>query len=337
MRLALAAFLLNALVASAAAPRLLEPAGSQAVGTRKLTWTDAERNDPVAGAPRQVVVQVWYPARSARGTRPAPYIMELDALRGDLKTRLRFDDPAILADVATHASLNAPIADRKLPVVLFSHGFGTARAMYTSFVRSLAAAGYFVAAIDHPGMGVVALEDRLATPYAQALTVPYLSADQRFVLDQLRREPSLRDHLDFDQVAMIGHSRGFLSPTCLDPRIKACVNLNGAPAPEEREKGLAVPLLTVRATRGDNAQLQTAIYPAMRAPAYDVVVAGSHHSSVTDRDLFAPHVRDVAERRLRVISAVVVAFLDQTLRGRRDELQRATGRFAEATLTVHGR
>jgi pimeloyl-ACP methyl ester carboxylesterase len=222
--------------------------------------------------------------------------------------------------------------------VLFSHGFGTPRSMYTSFVRSLAEAGYLVAALDHPGMGVVAVDGRLVTPYAQPLELAYLSADQRFVLDTLAADPRFAPHLDLERVVMIGHSRGFVSATCAnDERIDACVNLNGVPAPAEREAGLAIPLLTVRATRGDNAQAQTAIYEAMRAPAFDVVVEGSHHSSVTDRDLFAAHVRDVAERRQRVINAVVIAFLDQTLRGREGELQRAAKRFAEVTLSVRGR
>ena len=308
------------------------------VGTTELTWTDTSRTDPVTTAPRRLVVQLWYPARRERTARPAPYVMELDALRADLETRLRFEDPGVLADVPTHASLDAPVAGRKLPLVLFSHGFGTPRAMYTSFVRGLAEAGYFVAAIDHPGMGVVAIDGRLATPYAQPLGASYLSADQRFVLDTLAADPRFAAHLDPERVVMIGHSRGFVSATCADDqRIKACVNLNGIPAPAERDNGLAIPLLTVRATRGDNAQAQTAIYEAMRAPAFDVVVEGSHHSSVTDRDLFAAHARETAERRQHVINAIVIAFLDQTLRGRRDELPRTAKRFAEVTLSVRGR
>ena len=63
---------------------LLIAAAAQArVGTTKLTWTDDARTDPVTTAPRRVVVQLWYPAARDRAARPAPYVMELDALRAE--------------------------------------------------------------------------------------------------------------------------------------------------------------------------------------------------------------------------------------------------------------
>lgn len=327
----------------------------------KFTWTDASRTDPVTSAPRRVIVQLWYPAKRVRAAKPAPYVMELDVLRADLQSRLKFDDAGVLADVASEASLDVPPVPEPLPVVVFSHGFGTPRAMYTTFVRSLAAAGYLVAAIDHPGMGVVAVDGQLVPPYPVWSQVPpglrekseeerdqhwlaqrqFLSADQRFVLDTLERmnasDLTFRGRLDLKRVAMVGHSRGFLSATCAnDPRIRACVNLNGVAAMAERRGGLAIPLLTVRAPRGDDSRMQTAIYEAMRAPAFDVLVEGAHHSSVTDRDLFAAHVREVAERRLSAISTVVIAFLDETLRGRGKQLERALEQYAELRLTRHG-
>lgn len=329
------------------------------VGTMKFTWTDSSRNDPVTASPRRVVVQIWYPAKRNRAAKPAPYIMELEALRADLQTRLKFEDPSVLGEYPTPASLDVPPSKgAAMPVILFSHGFGTPRSMYTTFVRGLAEKGYFVAAIDHPGMGVAVVDDKLVTPYRLWAEVPpglrekpeeerdrhwlpqrlFLSADQRFVLDTLARmnesDATFKGRLDLKRVAMIGHSRGFLSPTCAsDPRIRACVNLNGVPALAERRGGLAIPFLTVRAERGDDERTQTTIFQNMRAPAFDVLVEGSHHSSVTDRDLFAPHVKDIAGRRLSAISAVVVAFLDETLRGRPNTLERALKQYAEVRLT----
>lgn len=343
MRLVLAILLLTSAgaVRAADAPKLVDAERTRAVGTTLFTWTDDARNDPRTGASRRLIVQLWYPAVRARGAA-APYVFDLNVLRTDLRTRLRFDDPDVLSTVATHALLDAAPDGRRLPVVLFSHGFGTPRAIYTSFVRSLAAAGYVVAAIDHPGMGVVALDGRLVTPYSPPLPPAQLRADQQFVLDQLTAlaagDARFRGVLHLERVVLIGHSRGFVSATCAaDARIDACVNLNGAAAAEENANGLGIPLLTVRATRGDRTEAQTAIYAAMRAPAFDIVVEGSHHSSVTDRDLFAAHARATAERRLRVVNAVVAAFLDEILRDRPDALRRVAGELGEVTLTVHPR
>src|SRR4029077_18469175 len=62
---------------------LLSPNGPFGIGTRTYHWVDRSRHEKASKDPaefRQVVVQVWYPAKS--GKEPtAPYVPELNAYR----------------------------------------------------------------------------------------------------------------------------------------------------------------------------------------------------------------------------------------------------------------
>jgi predicted dienelactone hydrolase len=96
---------------------------------------------------RQVEVLAWYPAAPGRG-EPAPYLREgLTELPSRLRAAL-----GSLAAFPTHAILDAlPIASpKKLPVLVFSHGFGGSPSSYTALIEDLASHGYAVLSIVHP-------------------------------------------------------------------------------------------------------------------------------------------------------------------------------------------
>jgi hypothetical protein len=337
--------------------RAQDPKGQYEVGTTRFVWTDSSRADPTLPTPgglRQLLVQVWYPTdpEQRRGARSeAPYMLEFDQLKDALRK-----DPDLALDldtfarVSTGAWLNAALSRRtpRYRLVLFSTGLGTPRALYTTFLMRLASAGYVVAAIDHPGMGLVALPDgRVAEPtdplgqqmppdirakpedqrYDYWLTeILYLEADQRFVLDKLTQLASARGdkfggRLDVSHVAMIGHSRGFVSGTCAaERRISACVNIEGDPDFPQRGAGIPEPFMTVRNPR-DTFPSMTSILRVARVPSYDVLVQGANHNSVTDlgafgwRDQTSAVARAAAVARLNVIADYVLAFLDETLGG----------------------
>ncbi|HEY9421021.1 MAG TPA: hypothetical protein VIW92_06385, partial [Thermoanaerobaculia bacterium] len=86
-------------------------------------------------------------AASDRG-KAAPYLREgLAELPPRLRTEL-----GSLAEVRTHAVLDAPPAERpkKLPVLVFSHGFGGIPSSYTALMEDLASHGYAVLSVVHP-------------------------------------------------------------------------------------------------------------------------------------------------------------------------------------------
>src|SRR5690348_13308837 len=151
--------------APVAAHILRAPTGSFAVGTRIYHWTDSSRSDPTTPPEddrRQITVQLWYPTDATDGPR-ARYMPELDVLRPAFRS-----GADALAALVAPAVLDAPLrrSPTPYPVIVFSHGMGNARALYTSLVAEWASRGYVVASIDHPGMGLVAVPGvGLVRPY----------------------------------------------------------------------------------------------------------------------------------------------------------------------------
>ncbi len=143
---------------SAVAPFTLPaPSGPFAIGTTSWHITDSARPDgfTTTGAPRAVEVVAWYPTarESARLGSRAEYlresIAEVQAFASLLRQPGAYDS---LAAVRTHATLNAkPLpGNRRLPLLLFSHGYTGVASAYTSLLEELASYGYVVFSIVHP-------------------------------------------------------------------------------------------------------------------------------------------------------------------------------------------
>lgn len=139
---------------SPAAPAAIElpaPTGAFKIGTTRWHVTDAAQPETFAapGVPRQVEVLAWYPAAAAHRGEPAPYLRQgMAEVRPSLRTPLG----GSLAGVRTHATLDAPPVEspEKLPVLVFSHGFGGSPSSYTALLEDLASHGYAVLSIVHP-------------------------------------------------------------------------------------------------------------------------------------------------------------------------------------------
>src|SRR5581483_4315916 len=100
--------------------------------------------------------------------------------------------------------------------------------------------------------------------------------DQRFVLDRLAQLDSspafpFVGRLAVGHIAMIGHSRGFVSGTCAaDRRIAACVSIEGDVDFPQRHAGVPQPFMVVR-NPSDTFPSMTAILRVARQPSYDLV------------------------------------------------------------------
>jgi pimeloyl-ACP methyl ester carboxylesterase len=133
---------------------LPSPTGRHAVGTTAWRVTDESRSENLAGSglAREVEVLAWYPATPGRG-KPAPYLrwglFEVRPLAPRGATKTPFDS---LVDVRTHARVDAQPATTpaKLPVLVFSHGYGGMPSAYTAMLEDLASHGYAILSIVHP-------------------------------------------------------------------------------------------------------------------------------------------------------------------------------------------
>lgn len=268
---------------------LPNPKGPYQVGTttRALRLDEAEELTDDPDDRREVVVQLFYPARRAADKAPAAYLPNLEAMRRGLREhgfppfRELSDRLSIYERVQTAAWPEEPVlsGEGPLPVLLFSPGGNVSRHWYTGLVQELASQGYVVALMSHahsgldvfPGAGFLAShihwhpgsevpeEERAARD--RRLT-ERLAADARATLDFLEElqageatpaaEASLgfRGALDLEHVGIVGHSRGGGTVTracATDPRFRACAVLDNIGSDPEIELGLAAPQLAIRA------------------------------------------------------------------------------------------
>jgi predicted dienelactone hydrolase len=246
-------------------PMLDRPNGPYGVGTQIFRWKDAARPERLTRDPknvREVIVQAWYPTEAIDRGKRAPYMDALDRLPDSVSILpgfllRRFD----LAD--THADLGAGLLESsgKLPVVLFSPGYGASRSFYTGLVAGLASEGFVVLAVDHPyEAALVELSDgRVATTIEEFSSAnPDRKAfmeerqklrveDLRFVVSNLDRLP-FASHLDENRVAAIGHSFGGASAVRaleVDTRFHAAVNVDGTIYGEISDAPLGRPFLLI--------------------------------------------------------------------------------------------
>jgi pimeloyl-ACP methyl ester carboxylesterase len=148
------------LQARTTAAMLPAPTGPHAVGTTEWHVTDATRAETFApGTKRHVHVIAYYPAAKKTGAR-TPYLREGLAEATAFATLLRVPSDTFnrLADIETHAWTDAPVlADgRKMPVLMFSHGYTAHASAYAALLEDLASHGYAVLSVVHPFEAVAA-------------------------------------------------------------------------------------------------------------------------------------------------------------------------------------
>ncbi|MFS8116084.1 dienelactone hydrolase [Rhizobium jaguaris] len=146
------------------------------VGVRQIAAPSKERGNDLA-------VTVWYPADS--GGKPV-----------SLGENVFF--------VGTLAMLDAPISDRKFPLILLSHGAGLAgNAQALSWIAvPLAKQGFIVAAPTHPGNTGA---NRSA---AETMKLWLRPADITETLSAIGENDLFKEHLELNKVGMLGLSMG---------------------------------------------------------------------------------------------------------------------------------
>jgi len=190
---------------------LPSPTGPCPIGTLTRHWVDHDRRDIFAGpgaGPRELMVQLWYPARPDPGAPRAAYVDDPRTLEQlALLMELPRSAFAGTGSIRTHAVRDAPVAKEQeaYPVLVFSHGRCEVREHNTFQVEELASHGYVVVTIDHPSAAsgasfpdgrLVEFDARLLPPWPRyapddpeaALldsVIPFLADDVHFVLRRI--------------------------------------------------------------------------------------------------------------------------------------------------------
>lgn len=312
-------------------PRLPEPGGPYAVGTVTFQWADNARTEAYnpepgpdnASDPRELMVQLWYPALPADQPR-APWMNGLDVAGPAIATYLRL--PSFFLDharlVETNAFTAAPLdsSGGPYPVIVYSHGWNGFRTVNLNQSEALASRGYIVAAVDHTYGAMVTVfddgrvarnnpailpdgpEDAAYFRAAGELEATY-AADLSFVLDQLALIQSgeiaspLAGHVDLERAGLFGHSTGggaVVIACQQDTRCRAGLGMDAwvMPVPDEVvERPLARPFLFMRSevwSSGENDARLRRIAQGAEAPTYTLTILGTRHYDFTLLPLLTP-------------------------------------------------
>ncbi len=108
-----------------------------------------------------------------------------------------------------HVRVSAPVTGRELPIILFSHGFGSSMDGYAPLVDYWSARGFVVIQptyLDARRLGLAEDDPRRPSIWRTRVT------DAKSVIDHvgelLSHVPGLRDRVDPDRLAAAGHSFG---------------------------------------------------------------------------------------------------------------------------------
>jgi predicted dienelactone hydrolase len=179
--------LTRVLVLFSTASLLCGPVLAGRVGERHLTAVNATAALRDADHRDTVRVTVWYPAAAdakevSRDVGPPgnPFFLVGKAAPG-----------AAFAD------------DQRLPVILFSHGFGGNARVMSWFTLALARAGYVVIAVDHPGNNA---SDKMTI--GGAIMFWDRPGDLAAALRAAKADPVIAPHLDLKRLGVAGFSAG---------------------------------------------------------------------------------------------------------------------------------
>jgi predicted dienelactone hydrolase len=312
-------------------PKIRRPTGPYQVGSITVMLVDESREElysGVAGQPRRLMVQIWYPAEPVAGAKTLPWVEEIEVIAPAISQFLGF--PPWFLNHLKYAHSNAypgaalSKAEDLFPVLVFSHGWNGFRAQNTFQVEELASHGYVVAAPDHTYGAVAtifpdgeiafinhqALPSGMGLPEDEFLKAAYLLGDQwagdlSFILNNLENpQPGskmeiLAGRLDFDRVGALGHSTGggaAIQFCGQDARCKIVLGMDPYMKPVTTsvlESDLEIPLMGMfseaRSFRsGDNLDQFSQLQANSNGPVYRIEIEGSAHYDFSDLPAFSP-------------------------------------------------
>jgi predicted dienelactone hydrolase len=342
-----------------------KPSGPYKVGVRDIYLVDTTRGEDFTPDPndhRELMVRVWYPANPLPGAKPMPYFHEVDRVGPVLMERLGL--PSFILDymdqVKTYSYFEAPLAEDQaaFPVLLFSHGYTNEISSEQTAMEELASHGYIVFSIGHTYEtlatvfpdGRIILADSLRfwtifqpdKPSHTPRTISFDDevyvwvADSFFVMDKLEAFNAGADaspfegRLDLEKLGAFGMSFGGATSTIVcvvDERCKAGANIDGSQFGREdfRANRLKVPFLFFYNESSEG--MNDHVYKGVENWAYRVTVAGTTHSSYTDKVLWSPYLKYASTftnqdfgtidgyRITAIKNAYLLAFFDKYLKG----------------------
>ena len=354
---------LSVLLLATALPTLLpvpQPppsTGPYPVGTFSLYLVDDGRTDiyaPDPDAPRELMVQFWYPAAPTGQEATAVLLPDLPQTGPIIAER--FGLPPFLLNHVNLIDLgiteSPPVADGRFPLILFAHGLTGLRVQNSSMMRELASHGYVVAALDHTYANAISrfpdgrtilydpcrlfrLFDDCRTNYPDGNPlVRQWAEDLAFLLDTLEQGDEttsglLAGRVETARVGIFGHSTGGGATLrfCLDDaRCAAGLGLDAWLLPVDRrvlDAPPAQPFLFISTPTWLGRENQTrgrALLQVLET-GYELILDGTGHFDYSDIVLISPLTGQLGISgeidslySLQIQHEVVLAFFDRYLK-----------------------
>jgi hypothetical protein len=225
------------------------PSGRYEIGTVTYHWVDDSRSEVFSSDPktrRELMVQIWYPAKMGAAFPQAAYVDEADAL-SKAQAELHGWPNFVLGHlkyIKSNSKVAPPIAEDRpnFSVLIFLQGITGYRQMNTFQVEHLVSNGYIVVAIDEPFIAATVVfpdghhiagwtKDQMNPLIQQSITaakpepllngitfeagiVPYFAQDLVFLLNQfelLNKGDTVgffKSRLDLNRIGVFGVSLG---------------------------------------------------------------------------------------------------------------------------------
>jgi predicted dienelactone hydrolase len=190
----------------------LPTTGPFAVGTVSFHWTDPSRNEiygPAPNSPRELMIQIWYPADIQRGATHAKWLDGVELFSRVLADWLELPSFSLshLNLVEATAFLDQPLipSPADFPVLIFSHGWSGFREQNIYQTEELASQGYIVVAINHTygAMASIFPGDRLVVQNPDALPDNVSDAEYKLAAERLAQQWAADIAFTFDQLAAL--------------------------------------------------------------------------------------------------------------------------------------
>jgi len=188
-----------------------------------------------------VTLEVWYPTTDANADAGLQR-MNFEAFIPESFQTLITDFE--LPDIYGYAIADAAVrdTDERLPVVLFSHGFGGMRIQSFSIAEHLASRGYIVVAPDHPGRMLTDVLPCLFAPPLEGCNLSGFGSDPGPAglsaalawVDEAAESGPFSEIIDSERIATMGHSAGANSVTAFtndETRVLATIPMAGGAVP----------------------------------------------------------------------------------------------------------
>ncbi|CAM3811375.1 hypothetical protein KIPE111705_26215 [Kibdelosporangium persicum] len=345
-----------AAAATAVTPALVPPTGPHDIGRVDLHLVDRTRCDPwLPKRPyRELMVSVWYPARTVRRCPLARYQSPLVAKEYQRLTLASVPRKVLdWSGIRTHAHQGAPVLPGRRPMILFSPKHLEIRSYATLLVEELASRGYVVVttegthealAVEFPGGRLEKIKPEATPDFGdpadvldkQKRTLHSRADDMAFVLKRLRAR---FDVSTVGVFGMVGGGVAGLHAASQGIGIDAVAGVPEVIGPWVTSAG-SVPFLQFSDTEAPNNHRDNpawqAFWPRLTGWKLNIQLNGSTWGSFCDYQALYPSIRAgypafdyrgelgsvPPARSIAAQRAYLTAFFDLHLRGRDSSLLR---------------